>query len=648
MLESPQLLRGVSVGFASTPPAKVRFGAFELDTSAGRLSKGGIPVKLQPQPFRVLLLLTSRPGQVVTREEIRQHLWGDSTFVDFEHGINFSINQIRGVLSDDAERPRYIETLPRLGYRFIGTLDDGHGSGGKSTASASVVTTPPALTAKLWRWPRPVLYSLPLALALAGLILWVAGGAGSYPWRTGSLGPVHSLAVLPLENLSGDPTQDYFADGMTDELITDLARLSIVRVISRTSVMQYKGTRKPVPQIARELNVDGIVEGSVMRFGERVRIRIQLIYAPRDQHIWASTYERDLKGVLELQADAARDIASEMKLQLTGPPPASSSKMRAVSPEVHELYLRGRYFWNKRDEPNLRKAAVYFQQAIALDPDYADAYAGLSDTYILLFAYAPTPPENALLQAKAAAEKAVQLDDSLAEAHTSLAILAPYDGWNWEEARRQYERALELNPNYATAHHWYGDAYLAEMGKTNEAVEEIRKAQVLDPLSPIIATDLGKGLIFARRYDDARVQLNKALELDSNYQLAHYWLWYVDTESGRFEEASGEIDKAKSFLGTTRYIAESAFQQARSGNVARARQMLAQVLEKSRHEYVNPSAMASVYASLGEKDQAFFWLEKGYAEKLPFLGSVKIVPSLDPLRSDPRFSDLVRRVGLPP
>jgi len=637
---------------------RVRFGAFELDPSAGRLFKSGIPLKLQPQPFRVLLLLTRCSGQVVTREEIQKHLWGDSTFVDFDRGINFSINQIRAALCDQAEKPRYIETIPRIGYRFIGKLESSAGISAPNALapSTSLQIVPqtdaalqPAVPENGRSFTRSLLYPFLAVLAvLASTIGWWALRHKGSPPETASSTPIRSLAVLPLENLSGDPGQEYFAEGMTDELITNLAQLSKLRVISRTSTMQYAGTRKSVPQIARELNVDGIVEGSVSRSGDRVRIRVQLIYAPRDQHLWAASYERNVNDVLELQAAAARDIANELKLELTGPQQARLSERRAVSPEVHELYLKGRYFWNKRDEAGLNKAVEYFQQATAKDPNYAEAYAGLADSYVLLFGYAPAPPPLALQNAKAAAEKAVYLDDTLAEAHTSLAILAPYFDWNWEESRRRYERALELNPNYATAHHWYGDAYLEEMGKMDQALAEISKAQQLDPLSPIIATDLGKGLILARRYDDAIGQLKKALELDSNFSLAHYWLYCAYTEKGIYSEAFTELEKVKPLLGRNRYLAESAFLEARSGNKEQARKMLAQVLQISQREYVNPAALAVAFTALGEKDQAFAWLEKGYAAKLPFVGSLKIVPALDPLRSDPRFADLVRRTGLPP
>lgn len=656
MLESAQRL-GRCMSSSQVPDSpRVRFGAFELDPSAGRLFKSGIPLKLQPQPFRVLLLLTRSAGRVVTREEIQKHLWGDSTFVDFERGINFSINQVRVALCDQAEKPRYIETIPRVGYRFIGTLETSPENSFENAPAASrslhLVPDPdvgprPAVSQGRWlRGPLPYLF---LAIvAVAALAGWWANRHRGPSAETMNSTVIRSLAVLPLENLSGDPDQEYFAEGMTDELISDLAVQSNVRVISRTSVMQYSGTRKSVPQIARELNVDGIVEGSVARSGDRVRIRVQLIDARRDQHLWAAAYERNLNDVLELQAAAARDIASELKLELTGPQQVRLSTPRAVSPEVHELYLKGRYFWNKRDEPSLNKAVEYFRQAIAKDPDYAEAYAGLADSYILLFGYAPAPPPLALQNAKAAAEKALYLDDTLAEAHASLAILAPYFDWNWELSRKHYQRALELNPNYATAHHWYGDAYLEQMGKVDDAVAEIRKAQQLDPLSPIIATDLGKALIFARRYDDAITQLKQALELDSSFSLAHFWLYCAYLEKGMYSDALTELDKAKPLLGPSRYQAETAFLEARSGNTEQARKTLAHVLQISQREYINPAVIALACTALGEKDQAFAWLEKGYAEKLPFVASMKVVPALDPLRSDPRFADLVRRIGLPP
>jgi serine/threonine protein kinase/TolB-like protein/Tfp pilus assembly protein PilF len=493
------------------------------------------------------------------------------------------------------------------------------------------------------RIPRLAVAAIVLVL-LAAVLGWI--NEWKHRKLTAGVPAIRSLAVLPLENLSGDPEQKYFAEGMTEELIARLTKLSTVRVISRASMMRYDDTRKSLPQIARELGIDGMVEGSVMRFGDRVRINIQLIYAPRDQHLWAATYERNLKDTQELQADATRDIAGEIKLELSRQQQTSISNARAVDPEAHELYLKGRYFWNKRDQPGFTKAIEYFQQAVAKDPNYAEAYAGLADSNIFMLGYADGPRSTALRAAKAAAEKALQLDETLAEAHTSLALIATHLGRDWEGSRKHFERAIELNPNYATAHHWYADIYLAPMGRVDEAVAELHKAQELDPLSSIISTDIGKELIYARRYDEAITQLKKTLEMDSNFGLAHYWLWLAYTESGRYSDAFAELETTRSDPQPLFHLWGRAYLEAKSGNKGEARRLLVQLVQERQQQLIDPATFAFIYAALGERDQGFAWLEKAYTSPHSDLSSLKIGPMWDPIRSDPRFGALVRRVGL--
>jgi eukaryotic-like serine/threonine-protein kinase len=488
-----------------------------------------------------------------------------------------------------------------------------------------------------------------VAAVLLVLLGAVLGWVNEWKHRgvTAGVPSIRSLAVLPLENLSGDPEQKYFAEGMTEELIARLTKLSTVRVISRTSIVRYDDTRKSLPQIARELGVDGMVEGSVMRFGDRVRIHIQLVYAPRDQHLWAATYERNLKDVQELQADATRDIAGEIHLALSRQQQTRLANARAIDPEAHELYLKGRYFWNKRDPAGFNKAKEYFQQAIAKDPNYAEAYAGLADSYIFMVDAADEPHPMAVPAAKAAAEKALQLDDTLAEAHTSLGLISTHFGWDWEGSRKHFERAIALNPNYATARHWYGDIYLAPMGRVDEALAEIRKAQELDPLSSIISTDLGKELIYTRRYDEAVAQLKQTLEMDPDFALAHFWLWYAYTESGKYSEALAEVEKLQVDPQPLFHLYAPAYTKAKSGNKKEASMLLSQLLQNPQHQYVDPAMIACIYIALGETDQGFAWLEKGYTSAKSGLTTLKVGPMWDPVRSDPRFIALARRVGLP-
>lgn len=638
----------------STVPSLLRFADFEVDLRAGRLRKQGAKIRLQEQPFKVLAALLESSGEVVTREELRSRLWPADTFVDFDHRLNAAISKLRDALKDSAENPQLVETVGRRGYRFMIPVEPvvaGFAAPPVALSLEIPAQTTPDLRPAPTIQPKPMFPAFALrAAALAALL--ALGFFVLRRWRqldvTGSRVPrISSIAVLPLENLSNDPEQEYFVEGMTDEIIMDLAELPGMRVISRTSAMQYKGTRKTLPQIADELKVDAVVEGTVLRVGHRVRIRTQLIYAPADRHIWAQAYERDLQDVLALQANLAHDIAGEIQLRLTSQQKANLSAVRPVDPEAHELYLKGRFFWNKRDPSGFAKAVDYFQQAIAKDPHYAQPYAGLADAYALSGGFNLTPPAEVMPRAKAAAERALELDPNLAEAHASLGLIAPFLNWNWAEAQRQYERAIELNPNYATAHHWYAEGYLMPMGRVDEAIVEIRKAQELDPLSAVIATDLGKELYFACKYDEAIAQLHRGLELDPSFTSAHNWISDSLLEEGNYSEAVSELEKTKASRELRVYIRQTAYLHARMGRKAQAQAELTKSLQLSQGKQVSSGAVALTYAALGNKDQAFAWLEKAYAEHSSFMTSLKFWSVFEPLRSDPRFADLLKRVGLP-
>ena len=612
----------------------IQFADFEADLHSGELYQDGTRIKIQQRPFKVLSILLESPGEVVTRDELRRRIWPADTFVDFDHSLAVAVNKIREALADSAEAPRFIETVGRRGYRFLGP--------------SLRPQTAPVLPCHDSPLPQPVAAqsSAPVAswrtaalVMMVALLTWFVWGSWQVHKRRSmaSLPRISSIAVLPLENLSGDSTQDYFSDGMTDELITDLAKLPSVRVISRTSTTQYKGTRKTVPQIARELNVDALVEGTVVRVGNRVRIRTQLIYAPADQHLWAQAYERDEKDVFALQASLAEEIARNIRIELTTQQQVSLSASHSIDPQVHELYLKGRYFWNKRDVGGLHKALEYFQEAITKDPNYAEAYAGLADSYGLL---------GMMPEAKVAAEKALVLNSDLAEAHTSLGLIAPFMDWNWSDSKKHFERALSLNPNYATAHHWYAEAYLMPMGQVDDALAELHTAQTLDPLSPVITADLGKDLYLARRYDDAVMQLARALELDPNFVSAHNWLSDTYLEKQMYAEAAAELEKTKPFKEDRVYIRQMAYLHARMGKRAEAQRELERALELSQGKEVSLGAVALVYAALGDKEKTLAWLEKAYTAKSSFMTTLKFWSVFDPIRSDARFKDLVRRVGL--
>ncbi len=621
-------------------PRSICFGPFELDVVAGEVRKAGILIKLQPQPFRLLLLLAERAGTLVNREEIRQCLWSESTFVDFEHGINFSINQIRGALADDAEKPRYIETLPRRGYRFLASVSgiEGDTRGYRNGEVGSGM--------RRSRWTVALVSFAVIAAALFVLNVFRVRdrilGSTRIP-------PIQSLAVLPLTNLSGDPDQEYFSDGMTDTLITDLAQMGSVKVISRTSIMRYKKTDKSLPEIARELNVGGIIEGTVQRSGDRVRITAQLIEGATDKHLWAKSYERAVKDVLALQDEVARDVANEIKVKLTPQEQARLTRARPVNPEAHELYLRGRFHWNKRSPEGVRKSIEYFEQAIEKDPDNALAYSALADSYNVISSYNLLAPNEAFPKAKEAATKAVQLDDSLAEAHTSLAVVKAAYEWEWSGAEREYKRAIELNPGYATAHYWYAFSVLTRLGRFEEAIAEMNRALEFDPFSLIINTNLGWIFYYAHRYDDALEQCRKVLDLDSNFASAHLRMVQAYEQKGMFDDAIAETEKLIPLRREDQPEDIRALRKAyrTSGAKGYWRQRLGSVQQQMKHHYVSPAFVASIYASLGEKDEAFLWLEHAYAERDNWLSFLKVDPRFDTLRSDPRFQDLLRRIGLP-
>ena len=460
-----------------------------------------------------------------------------------------------------------------------------------------------------------------------------------------SVGPVDSLVVLPLRNLSGDAEQDYFADGMTEALIANLAQIKALGVISRTSAMQYKGTRKSVREIARELNVDALVEGSVLRSGDRVRITAQLIHAATDSHLWAESYERDLRDVLTLQREVAQAIANEIKIKLTLRERARLATARPIDPEAHEAYLKGRFHWNKKSEVGFKNSIDYFQKAIEIDPGYAPNFAGLADSYNMLVLHGVLPARDGYLSAKAAALKALELDDALGEAHTSLASIRENHDWDWGGAEREYQRAIELSPGYATAHEWYS-SFLRNMGRHEEAIVEIKKARKLDPLSLPIRGTYGGVLIFARQYDQAIAQFRELRELNPRFQPARLPQAYL--HKGMYEEAISRLQEVITTSGRDhKKLAVLGYALALGGRNDEARKVLDELMEILKQKHVSPYKIACVYAALGEKDQAFAWLEKGYEERHPNLVWLKMDPSVDPLRSDSRFQDLLRRMNFP-
>jgi TolB-like protein/DNA-binding winged helix-turn-helix (wHTH) protein/Tfp pilus assembly protein PilF len=639
------------------PLQAVRFGVFEADLRSGELRKHGLRIKLQEQPFQILAMLLERPGEVVTREELRLKLWPGDTFVDFDHGLNNAINRLREALNDSADAPRFIETLPRRGYRFIAPVDNGTTERTQPSPSISSaerselsgVTAPEKAAADItplavprYRQRKFWLAAAAFAIAVA-LLVGLKLGRLQRLFGTNASARIQSIAVLPLENLTGDPAQEYFADGMTDTLITDLAQISGLRVISRTSVMRYKGAKKPLPQIARELNVDAVVEGAVSRSGGRIRITAQLIQAPTDQHLWARAYERDLGDILLLQSEVSRAIANQIQIKLTPLEQARLARARPVNPEAYEAYLQGRYFWNKFTQEGFVKAIQYFQQAIEKDPNYALAYSGLSDSYRFL-GLGSSPPRDSMSKAAAAALKALEIDDTLAEAHASLAVVRYRRDWDWTGSETEFMRALELSPNYAEGHREYG-VYLRMSGRFDEGLAEAKRAKEMDPLSLLMNTDVGAQFYAARQYDQAIEQLRKTLEMDPNFAMTHWWLGLAYEGKGDVPRALAALEKTVSLSGRNPlYLAFLGNAYAVSGQKSQAEKILAELRERSRRVYIQPYDMALIYAGLGNKEQALVWLEKAYEERSFSVITIGTWKQFDGLRADPRFRELVRRI----
>jgi TolB-like protein/Flp pilus assembly protein TadD len=561
----------------------VRFGEFEADFRAGELRKQDVRIKLQKQPFQILEMLLERPREVVSREELQQRIWPADTFVDFDQGLSNGIKRLREALCDSAESPRFIETIPRRGYRFIGQLGTTHGR-------------------------------------------------------------IESLAVLPLENLAQDPEHDYFADGLTEALITSLAKVSALRVTSRTSAMQYKGVRnKSLREIAGELGVEGIVEGAVLRSGNRVRISAQLINAVTDAHVWAESYDRDLRDVLALQSEVAEAVATEVQAKLTQQDREQLARARTVVPEAYEAYLKGRYHWNKRNPIGVKKGAEYFQEAIERDVTYAAAYAGLADCAGLAGFWGFVNPEQGCLKAKAAAHKSLEIEDT-AEAHASLGWAILHYEYDYSSAEREFQRAIALNPRYATAHQWYGHC-LGYVGRFEESAASTRRALQLDPLSPIIHASHAGSFWVARDWDQTITACKHGLELDPNFAALHWLLAHAHQGIGAYEQAIRDRQRAVELSGNAPvFIGELGGTFAAAGKRKQAQRILDELLEMSEQRYVMAYWIALILTGLNEKDGAFHWLEKALKERSAMLSWAKVDPRIDSLRSDLRFADLLRRM----
>ena len=654
----------------------VEFGRFRLLPHRREFRGDGVAIELGSRAFDILVALIEARGGLVTKDELLSRVWPD-TVVE-ENNLVVQISALRKALGEDRD---FIRTVSGRGYRFVAEIrtstaaTDAETRVDRRAAAEGAPSTPSSnlstaisdvigretqqegisdLPARVVEIPdasstsRQAPRSLGWRFFTSRLARVLRTSRSRILYSRNQTSPnISSIAVLPLESLSSDPSQDYFADGMTDELISALGQISALRVISRTSIMTYKHIRKLLPEIARELNVEAVVEGTVLRFGDRVRITAQLIRVPVERHIWAQSFEGDLRDTLVLQSSVARAIAEQIRVTVTEQEQAALQNSKPVNPKTYEAYLKGRYFINKRTGDGLKKAIEYFSQAIDIDPTYAAAYSGLADAYALSgdWKYGVLSPPNAFANAKAAATKALALNDNLAEAHASLAFALDLYGWDWEAAETEYQRAIKLDPGYATAHQWYS-WHLMMMGQHSQGILELMKAENLDPLSLIISADMADALCVAHRYEEAVQKSKKTLEMDPNFAVGHYELGQALEQKNLHDEAIAEFQRAIELSGHSgAFDSYLGYAYARSGRKIEAIKILDDL--RARHDQ-NPSAdadIALIYVGLGDWDQAMIALNKAYEAR--FKASILLRPAFDPLRTDARFEDLLRRIGLP-
>jgi TolB-like protein/DNA-binding winged helix-turn-helix (wHTH) protein len=643
---------GTKLGTSLEGRRVTSFGGFELDLRSGELSKQGAPIRLQDKPRRILELLLERHGEVVTRDELRHVLWPGDTFVDFDGGLNTAVNKLRTALGDAAERPRFVETVGRRGYRLIASVDPAEATPDLPalepvSARAAPAPSEPAVAPR-GRRLRPIVILASVGLVAALGVLWSKLSPAPTP------AGIRSLAVLPLKSLSNDSADDYFADGITEALITQLAGVRSLRVISRQSVMRYKDSHKSLPEIARELGVDAVVEGSVSRSAGRVRVSAQLIHAPVDRHLWASSYERDLVDVLALQAEVAAAIAGEVRATLTAPDRARLARNRPVDPEAYDLYLRGRYFFNQRFQgdavPTISKSVDYLEKAIARDPQFALAHAALGEAYGPFSHWAPIAPAEAVARSNRASARALELDPDLEQAHTARSTILERD-WDWRGSEQELQRAIALNPGYTLARFWYS-LLLSKQERFEEALEQTELGLAIDPFDPTLSSNNAAVLANLGRHEEAIARLRRFLELEPSSRGAHRTLAGIYARLDRHEEATREFESAGLADGVARV-------RALQGHTADLRRSLGELDGAAKRQYVSPVTFASVHATLGDKEQAFAYLTLAADTKavglLDVVTAAKFTPcfssptmgkEFDFLRSDPRFVQLRRRMKL--
>jgi TolB-like protein/DNA-binding winged helix-turn-helix (wHTH) protein/Flp pilus assembly protein TadD len=638
----------------------IYFEEYALDRERYELRRDGHVLKLERIPMELLILLLESDGKLVRRDAINRHLWGETAFQNTEHSVNTAVNKLRYTLRDDPRDPRFIQTVVGQGYRFIAKLGADSLPQAPSPVTIGAIEEPPASpTEEPLPLPKSVaetsapphsvsrrwiaFFTIVAFLATASILVLV------HYWSRAQEPPstplsYKSVAVLPFVNLAQSADQDYIVDGMTDQLITNLAGGTSLRVISRSSVMHYKGSQKPLDQIARELHVDAVLEGSFLHNGKQVRITANLIDAGKDRHLWAQVYEQSGDDLLGMQGTVTNDIAREVGLALGSH--LVPSRLRPVNVKARDLYLRGRFLWNKRTLDDVNRSIEYYQQAIQTDPQYAEAYAALGDAYVLLGSYGENGPANSLEKAEAAAQRALQLGGGMAEARTVLGAVKTDRDWDWVGAEVEYRRALELNPSYPTARHWYS-LHLSRLGRMQEAEAEIQRAHALDPFSMMIKTDAAETSYFARKPDEALERVKEVLASDPYFAEAHRVMGKISEQQGQYDKALSEFKIALALFGGGPNIkALQAHALALAGASEQATEMAHELEAASTHMYVSGVDIAGIYCGLGQPDPAMRWFDRAYLNRDKAMDMVGIDPLFDGCRNDPRFQALVKKLRL--
>ena len=620
-----------------------QFGDFVFDREQSVLSQDGKPLSLPPKALKLLSVLLENHGRIVEKEELLREVWLD-TFVE-EGNITYTVRLLRKILSDNPQQPAFIETVPKRGYRFIAEVAERSSTNGYQPNEIEVTEAASPENPSIWRRGRGVLIGIGLLIAAVGALgawfLW-SRSIASVPQSDRKM----MLAVLPFQNLTGDEGQDYFSDGLTEEMITRLGNIDPNRlgVIARTSVMHFKNNPETIDQIGRELQVQYVLEGSVRRDANRVRVTAQLIQTGDQTHVWAREYDREITDLLSLQDEIAREVANNIQSTLGTELRGSTQISTAKNSHAYDLYLKGKYFFNERGAENLREAIGYFEQSSNEDPSFAGAYAGLAASFALLAGYSSVPEAEFIERSRAAAKRALEIDPDLSEAHTALALIVQNYDWDWQTAEAEFKRAIDLDPNNATAHHWYAE-HLALLGRFDEALQESELARRLDPLSQIIATDNGEILYVSRQYDLAIQKLREVQRIDPSLGRSHIII-HAYVKKGMFKEAFADIDQWRTTMDEPWIWAELASLAGQAGRAAEAQRAVDKLIELNRHQPLDPSLFFWAYTGMGDKERALAWLQKSYDEHSPILARLKVDPGFDSLRTDPRFQDFLARVHL--